>query len=765
MPGPTTRLHAAGTFVTDTPGRRRGALLAWRRPVPVRTIVACLASVVVSMAAASSAAASGNTLAWGLNTVGQLGNGTTTNAFAPVQASLPSGVTVTQVAAGEGDSLALLSNGTVLAWGENGVGELGDASTTNSLVPVVVCEKGASSCTSTTNELTGVEEVAAVGSVSFARRNGGELVAWGANFGLFGNGTDTPFSDTPVEVRLPHTVEQVSAAEEHVLARLKNGEVYEWEVEASPYEPQKVAGIAGKVRSVAAGRGLSLAVLETTGEVLAWRGGNNALGELGNGTNEEGSGKPAPVCAPGQTFPCAQPLEQVKSVAAGEDYGLALLNTGKVVAWGVDEYGQLGDGAPSGPGHECNLGGGKAALCSVVPVEVLLNLPADVTVSAVSANGAASHNLALLSTGRVLSWGIDDHGELGTGEIGPLLTCGGKAFGGEQACSTFPLPVCPVKAVGVGREPCPSGPYLNGVTGAAVGYDHGLAVRETYPTVASAGPYSGQVEVIPPIGTTASNLTSSAPPPTCPTHGTIAPVGALSYEVSNISPLSTIKVTLLLPPSPAITELWKVEPVTNNCTLVPIVSSGSPPSPPYAEVNGDEVTVTITDNGTGDFSSTPGTILDPIIPVSKGMEAQCTTNTGTIKLSPGLTNTASVQTMKIKGTLSGCTGQPFTTVAYSATLKTAAAVSCSVLKGAGETASGASSYKWTPKTKPSTATGTLRMLLSETPGVALSGTVAAGPHSPLTLSGKVSQTFTGGATCGTKAVKKGAFTGTTVAFE
>jgi hypothetical protein len=144
-------------------------------------------------------------------------------------------------------------------------------------------------------------------------------------------------------------------------------------------------------------------------------------------------------------------------------------------------------------------------------------------------------------------------------------------------------------------------------------------------------------------------------------------------------------------------------------------------------------------------------------------KATCTTNTGTIKLSPGLTNTPAVQTMKIKGTLSGCTGDPFTEVKYTAKLGTAAPVSCSVLKAAGEKATGAAQYKWTPKAKAST--GTLSLLLTETLGVAFSGEVVTGSYSPLTLSGKVSETYTGAATCSAKAVKKGTFIGSSVTLE
>jgi hypothetical protein len=146
-------------------------------------------------------------------------------------------------------------------------------------------------------------------------------------------------------------------------------------------------------------------------------------------------------------------------------------------------------------------------------------------------------------------------------------------------------------------------------------------------------------------------------------------------------------------------------------------------------------------------------------------KATCTGNTGTITLSPGLTNKAAVQMLKIKGTLTGCSGESFTGASYKATLKTTEKVGCPVLTGTGELATGAASFKWIPKTKPSTAAGALGLLLTETPSVALSGELGAGPFSPLVLSGKTSITFTGGPTCGgKKAVKKGTFTSTSVVF-
>jgi alpha-tubulin suppressor-like RCC1 family protein len=77
-------------------------------------------------------------LAWGDNSTGALGNGTTTNSAIPVRVKLPRGTKVTAVAAGCTHNLALTATGHVLAWGFNGQGELGNGTTTSSDLPVRV---------------------------------------------------------------------------------------------------------------------------------------------------------------------------------------------------------------------------------------------------------------------------------------------------------------------------------------------------------------------------------------------------------------------------------------------------------------------------------------------------------------------------------------------------------------------------------------------------------------------------------------------------
>src|SRR5215213_2907349 len=73
-------------------------------------------------------------IAWGYNDRGQLGNGTTTDSFTPVEVSDLVGVRDT--AAGDDDSLALKDDGTVWAWGFNHLGQLGNGTPADGSTPV-----------------------------------------------------------------------------------------------------------------------------------------------------------------------------------------------------------------------------------------------------------------------------------------------------------------------------------------------------------------------------------------------------------------------------------------------------------------------------------------------------------------------------------------------------------------------------------------------------------------------------------------------------
>src|SRR6266568_3059709 len=143
--------------------------------------------------AGRAAAAGGSLRAWGLNTFGQLGDGTTTNSDTPVKVKLPQGTRVASMRAGCDHSLALTTTGHVLAWGYNSDGELGDGTTTNSDTPVKVKLPTG----------TKIKAIRAGCFHSLALTTTGHVLAWGYNGqGDLGDGTTTS-SDSPVKVKLP----------------------------------------------------------------------------------------------------------------------------------------------------------------------------------------------------------------------------------------------------------------------------------------------------------------------------------------------------------------------------------------------------------------------------------------------------------------------------------------------------------------------------------------------------------------------------------
>src|SRR2546428_345598 len=187
----------------------------------IRITGLCLvAALAMCLAATASSASAIGVTAWGGNFYGQLGNGSSTGpdtcmfgepcSTTPVAVSgLMSGVST--VSAGGGHSLTLLKNGTVMAWGDNFYGQLGDGTTVNSDVPVAV------------SGLSGVTAVSAGRLHGLALLSDGTVRAWGDNvYGQLGDGS-TSSSDVPVPVSGVGGVAAVSAGGAHSLALLGEG--------------------------------------------------------------------------------------------------------------------------------------------------------------------------------------------------------------------------------------------------------------------------------------------------------------------------------------------------------------------------------------------------------------------------------------------------------------------------------------------------------------------------------------------------------------
>ena len=152
----------------------------------------------------------------------------------------------------------------------------------------------------------------------------------------------------------------------------------------------------------------------------------------------------------------------------------------------------------------------------------------------------------------------------------------------------------------------------------------------------------------------------------------------------------------------------------------------------------------------------------------------CEQNSGTIKLSPGLTETPRIQNVTVKGALKGCDGSAaFTEGTYVAHFKTTEEVTCSTLSSVfaePSTTPVSLVLKWAPRGLGSSH-GALLMALSEIPGIPLEGALEGGPlGEPLAItSGTVTESYGGGPTCGVasgkkaaKTVKSGIFSGSAV---
>ena len=157
-------------------------------------------------------------MAWGANGVGQLGNGTTTASDVPVAVSGISEATAVAVGTwvhggSPGRGLAVLKDGTVMAWGFNEGGELGDGTETNSDVPVAVCAAGEQAPCA--QDLSGVTAITAGSGHTLALLSNGTVVAWGTNDrGLLGDGylNVTPDGAIGWNVPVPVPVDGLSDA-------------------------------------------------------------------------------------------------------------------------------------------------------------------------------------------------------------------------------------------------------------------------------------------------------------------------------------------------------------------------------------------------------------------------------------------------------------------------------------------------------------------------------------------------------------------------
>jgi alpha-tubulin suppressor-like RCC1 family protein len=326
----------------------------------------------------------GTLLSWGNNASGSLGNNSQflLNESAPV--AVVNAADIVALAAGQEHSLALKADGTVLAWGNDAGGQLGDnAALEDKAKPVVV------------NGANQIIDIAAGLFFSLALKSDGTMLAWGNNSkGQLGDSNIIADKPTPVAVSGASDIVAIAAGSEHSLALKADGTMLAWGLDNNGQLgndahlvdqplPVPVANATGIV-SIAAGYNHSLA-LTSSGNVLAW--GSDFGGQLGD--NIPKVNKSTPVSVTG--------ANQIVAIAGGHFHSLALKADGTMLAWGSDTFGELGDGDQLNPqGLPVN-------------VENVSNI--------VAIDAGEQFSLALKSDGTLQSWGQDSSGQLGDGSV------------------------------------------------------------------------------------------------------------------------------------------------------------------------------------------------------------------------------------------------------------------------------------------------------------------------------------------------------------
>jgi alpha-tubulin suppressor-like RCC1 family protein len=271
----------------------------------------------------------GTVVCWGSNNYGQLGNGTTTSSTsAPVPVT---GLTnVVQLSAGGDHACAVQSGGNLYCWGNNTNGQIGNNATTNVLAPVQVPLSTGS------NPVLGVS---CGGFHTCAVNIYGFVYCWGANgFGQIGNNTTTE-AHAPVDL-YPETFEYVQLAlgYQHTCGLRADGSVFCWG--ANPYGGLGTGNFNSALvptqAMISNAQQIAPALYNTCarrsdGTVWCW-------GSDYNGTNGDGTGASAstPLQVPG--------LPPSTGIAAASFTVCSVGSDLSIECWGDNSYGQLGNG-------------------------------------------------------------------------------------------------------------------------------------------------------------------------------------------------------------------------------------------------------------------------------------------------------------------------------------------------------------------------------------------------------------------------------------
>ncbi len=365
-------------------------------------------SVAVGMRDSCAVTKDGELWCWGNNNYGQIGNGTKVASWTPqrVEGILEP---VAKVRVGTRHTCAVTESNSLYCFGNNYYWALGiDNDCYNSdddcifLTPQLITSVG-----------NNVEDVALGSSHTCVLNTEGEVRCFGDNeYGTLGNGTigyETSTAEPSPVHNMPERVTALTAGVNHTCAALESGGVKCWgdnssgqlgRGHSSNFDsnsdisiPEYVINLHEKVVHMDANWWHTCAVTETS-ETVCW--GDSLWGAVGVVGGEWEGG-----VEEGIPFRPTVPLDNIVQVSTGETFSCALNKSGSVVCWSVDEgLGILGPAIANGSIYH----------------EVPLESPGTYIGS------GTAHSCVSTADGRVFCWGDNEHGELGDGSGGYVMT-------------------------------------------------------------------------------------------------------------------------------------------------------------------------------------------------------------------------------------------------------------------------------------------------------------------------------------------------------
>ena len=395
------------------------------QPYPVR-ILDNIKDMSIGYNVSGAVTEDGDLYMWGQNDVGQVGNGTTANQLTPVKVMED----VRKVLLMAGVSGALTEDGNLYTWGNGNYGVLGNGVSQREgyfeSSPVKIMDK--------------VSDFVTAGGWSGAIKEDGNVYMWGSNNKCeLGDGSTwnrwlvvLMYNQTPGKVKTIidnktvylSNISRISLGGNSMSAAInEDSELYMWglngygemgnntvcSIYGNPNAYQataaKVSVDGQKVKDVVCGNGCIAAITEN-GDLYMW--GKNDVGQVGNGTT---TNQLVPMKVEG--------LSNVVSVSLGDNHSAAITADGNLYVWGRNNCGQVGDGTTSN---------------QLKPVKVLGNV--------VSVALGDDYSLATTRNGSLYAWGNNWNGKLGTGGTsGTKTTPTLVSFGARRVTPSGAIPV------------------------------------------------------------------------------------------------------------------------------------------------------------------------------------------------------------------------------------------------------------------------------------------------------------------------------------